>query len=158
MASWGVAFFSSPLGRKHNGRKDLLLTVAGESFEVLLHAAPELSFDEDLVEAAMTGQDARSALERTDSVAGLKLKKAWESGVALSLRSNPTFIKRILSQHGRLLCLLERHQRSDRTFVTEAVRNDGLSKNEGAFFKPDDQPCWLYTCKVQDLVSQPLLQ
>ena len=34
----------------------------------------------------------------------------------------------------------------------------GLSKNKGAFFKPDDQPCWLHTCKVQDLVSQPLLQ
>jgi len=32
------------------------------------------------------------------------------------------------------------------------------STSPGAFFKPDDQSCWLQTCKVRDLVSQPLLQ
>lgn len=141
VASWGASFFASPLGAGLKKRKDLMLLLASECFDVLLYAAPELAFDEDLVEAAMTGKEAKTALATSDRNDTQRLKKAWDCGVALALKSNPVFLKRLLSQNGRLLFLLERHHRSDRSLVTEAVRH------EGAALKDADPSFWSYSGK-----------
>jgi len=141
VASWGASFFASPLGTGLKGRKDLLLLLASDCFDVLLNAAPELAFDEDLVEAAMTGKEAQTALATEDGKGIQRLKTAWDCGVALVLKSNPVFLKRLLSQNGRLLFLLERHHRSDRSLVTEAVRH------EGAALKDADPSFWSFSGK-----------
>ena len=124
VSSWGAEFFSSPVGRLHKGKKEFIMKTIHSAFEVLHRTTPELSSDAEVVEAAMTGCDARDALTGSDKVHFQRLQMVWDVCVSYALKSNFTFLKKILSQNGRLLRLLERRHRSDPTLVMEAVRND----------------------------------
>jgi hypothetical protein len=128
--SWGGAFFSSPAGRPHRGRRSLVLAAVGESFDILRHASPELRADEEVVEAAMTGEASHAALTGMCGVARRQLRETWEEGVAPPLKANPEFLKRLLEQQGRLLGVLSREQRGDPTLVLHAVKNDGAALAE----------------------------
>jgi hypothetical protein len=127
VSSWGAEFFSSPVGKMHKGRKDFIVKTVHSAFEVLHRTTPELSSDAEVVEAAMTGCDARDALSGLDKEHLQRLQAVWDLRVSYALKSNFSFLKRLLSQNGRLLRLLERRHRSDPTLVVEAVRNDGAA-------------------------------
>jgi len=141
ISSWGAAFFLSPVGRMHAGRKDFILKTVPSAFEVIHLTTPDLASDAEVLEAALTGCDARDALSGVDKAHLQRLQAVWDRHVSYSLKSCFGFLKKILGQNGRLLRFLEQRHRRDLTLVVEAVRHDGAALLDA------DPAIWNQRCK-----------
>jgi len=132
VASGGRAFFASEVGLLHVGRKDTMLEAVAVHFDSILYASVELQGDADVVEALLTGPHVRSilAFPRPATHDKTDLIYVWKEVVPPALRYDHSFLRRVLSQHGLVLGLLERHQRADPVLVAEAVRQDGAALGE----------------------------
>lgn len=136
---WGATFFISDVGTMHSSRKELVLKLAAQDFNTLFFVPRFYGRDAQVVEAALTSEYARWAAskERKEARhASRLLQMVWEEVVADVLKTNVTFLQKLLPANGALFRLCSIGQRGDPLLVFAAVSQDA------AALKAVDESFW----------------